>query len=224
MSSANAPLPFRFDCHQCGHCCRIGHGQVWITEADATAMAQALEMELDAFVQSHVRAVDGQWSLREQADGSCVLLDGNQRCRTYEQRPEQCSSFPFWPSVLSSAAALISTAAYCPGIQILPNPGTAPEALQRSQHLLQSKATAVEAPDSASTRWASAIEIDLFLAGGGAFQASSEEATLELEQGLLSLCEETGYPWSRAQWPRLLRDRRRAWQEHDRQPTLRLGS
>ena len=126
--------------------------------------------------------------------------------------------------MLSSASALISTAAYCPGIQTLPDPSITPEALLRAQQRLQSKASAVEAPNSASTRWASAIEIDLFLAGGGAFRASSEEATLELEQSLLSLCEETGYPWSRALWPRLLRDRRRAWQEHDCQPTLRIES
>ncbi len=220
MSTANAPLPFRFDCHQCGHCCRIGHGQVWITETDAAEMASALGMEFDAFVHTHVRAVEGNWSLREQADGSCVLLDGNQRCRTYEQRPEQCSSFPFWPSVLSSAASLVATAAYCPGIQILPDPVSASVVLRRAQGRLQAKANAAEVPSAASTRWVSAIEIDLYLAGGGAFQAASEEATLQLEQSLLSLCEETGYPWSRAQWPRLLRDRRRAWQEHDRQPTL----
>jgi len=187
-------------------------------------MASALGMELEAFVRTHVRAVDGQWSLREQQDGSCVLLDGNQRCRTYAQRPEQCSSFPFWPSVLSSAAALVATAAYCPGIQVLPDPQTASGVLLRAQQLLQANASSMSTPGEDSTRWASAIEIDLFLAGGGAFQASSAEKTQELEQGLLSLCEETGYPWSRAQWPRLLQDRRRAWQEHDRHPTLRIES
>lgn len=221
MTAANAPLPFRFDCHQCGHCCRVGHGQVWITEDDGRAMAQALDMSEDAFFQEKVRLVDGRYSLREQADGSCVLLDGNQRCTTYAQRPQQCSSFPFWPTVFESPAALLATAAYCPGIQILPARNNTAEVLARAQALLQAEAASATAPSATSNRWACALEVDLYLAGGGYFLPLADEDSLRIERALLSLCEETGYPWSRAPWPRLLEDRRRAWQEHDRQPTLR---
>jgi len=212
---------FRFDCHRCGHCCRVGHGQVWIEEQDLQPMAAAVGMSESAFLAHHVRSVDGRLSLREQPDGACVLLEGGNRCRAYESRPAQCSSFPYWPSVLDSAASLAAAALYCPGIQTLPAPQLLAPTLAAAKALLARRAMPMSAEVlEQSMRWASALEVDLVLAGGQAYAAESEADTLAVERALLTLCEQSGYPWSRGPWPRLLEDRRRAWQQHDRYPSL----
>ena len=37
-------------------------------------------------------------------------------CTVYEQRPEQCRTFPFWPEIVERKATWNRTARYCPGI------------------------------------------------------------------------------------------------------------
>jgi len=212
---------FRFDCHRCGHCCRIGHGQVWMEPQDVAPMAAAVGVSEEAFLEFQVRTVDGRLSLREQPDGACVLLEGGNSCRAYDVRPAQCRSFPYWPAVLDSAASLAAASLYCPGIQSLPAPTIVVPALLEAQAMLAQLAQPLTGGRQPSGEaWASAIEVDLLLAGGKAYVASSLEGTLEVEGALLTICEQSGYPWSRGPWPRLLEDRRRAWQEHDRFPTL----
>ena len=115
-----ADPPFRFDCHRCGHCCRVGHGRVWIEEAELPHLAAARSMSAEAFTQWHVVRVGRRLSLREGPNGSCSLLEGLSDCSVYESRPEQCRSFPFWPAILDGGDALLAASDYCPGIELLP--------------------------------------------------------------------------------------------------------
>ncbi|MGB0684881.1 MAG: YkgJ family cysteine cluster protein [Planctomycetota bacterium] len=221
MSTAREPVPdFRFDCHRCGHCCRVGHGQVWLQESDLAPMAARLDMEVEAFLRFHVRQVDGRLSLREKEDGSCGLLEGVATCRVYEERPTQCRSFPFWPAVTDSTAGLAAAAAYCPGIQVLPTPAQMAAVLPQVLALLEAepRARAVEARDCGQ-RWASALEVDLVLAGGAAYLGEVDRE-VERQHALQDLAARTGYPWHRGPWPRLLEERRSAWEQHARRPSL----
>ena len=59
-------------------------------------------------------------SLREGANGACCLLEGLSECSVYDARPDQCRSFPYWPSILAGGEALGEAAAYCPGLEVLP--------------------------------------------------------------------------------------------------------
>jgi hypothetical protein len=54
-------------------------------------------------------------SLRENAAYDCVFWteDG---CSVYDDRPIQCSTYPFWASIMDSRSSWKDEAAYCPGI------------------------------------------------------------------------------------------------------------
>ena len=59
----------------------------------------------------------GKQSLRERANGDCVLLDGK-GCSSYAVRPQQCRAYPFWPEVVKSREAWLREARRCPGIGV----------------------------------------------------------------------------------------------------------
>lgn len=116
-------VPFRFECHRCGHCCSGGEGHVWVQEHEVAAMAAQLGMTVEVFEASYLRTApdpeDGRLriSLRER-DGRCVLLEGAQHCSVYQARPDHCARFPFWQSVLNDPAAFERARAVCPGIAV----------------------------------------------------------------------------------------------------------
>lgn len=85
----------RFECTQCGECCRWP-GAVLLQANDIAVLAEFLEMPEEDFVDRHTRLAPSrrQLALLDQADGSCAFLKGD-GCSVYEARPEQCRTFPF---------------------------------------------------------------------------------------------------------------------------------
>lgn len=120
-------VPFRFECHRCGHCCSGGEGHVWLEDGECERIAAALELPLEAFVARHTRRVldprDGRsrLALRESASGGgrCTLLEGRNICTAYTARPRHCAEFPFWNSVLEEPSAFEAARATCPGIAVV---------------------------------------------------------------------------------------------------------
>lgn len=119
--------PFRFACHRCGACCRVGDGHVWLAPGEDQRLADALRIGLAEFRARLVRTVQdprtgelrealAEDARRPAGNGRCALLDGERQCTVYEARPEHCSSFPYWPSVLGDEAGFERAAAICPGI------------------------------------------------------------------------------------------------------------
>ena len=106
----------RFSCRRCGACCTGDPGHVWLGPGEAAALAVRLGMAEAAFLQRYARRVYGLVSLREEADGRCVLYDPGAGCVAYEARPRQCRSWPFWPRLLASQRAWEEAAAECPGM------------------------------------------------------------------------------------------------------------
>lgn len=105
-----------FSCTGCGKCCTGAPGYVWVTAEEIAAIAEYLNMDLEAFVKRYIRLVDGRFSLTE--DGKtfdCAFLEGK-KCRIYEARPVQCRTFPWWPGPLQSNESWEATAACCEGI------------------------------------------------------------------------------------------------------------
>ena len=116
-------LPFK--CTECGKCCQT-IGDVYMSPEESAAAAEAMGLSYSSFVQRYAshRLLEGGkfvahfsnnnedveycWiRLRDQAfsDGTaaCVFLDQETKhCQIYENRPVQCRTYPFWPSIMAS--------------------------------------------------------------------------------------------------------------------------
>lgn len=221
--SSKAPA-FSFDCHRCGNCCRVGHGQVWFEESDLPAMADAFGIQQDAFVQRFVRRIGNRLSLLENADGSCSLLNGDAHCSIYSQRPRQCRDFPYWPQLTANSAALELAAGYCQGIQRYPSRETLKVVLPQAASFLEQtleREFGVRPPvHNDGERWGSSIEVDLYLASAVERHVLRPHALQEVRLYLEALSTESGYPWSVAPWERILADRRGGWMALGGLPTL----
>lgn len=51
-----------------------------------------------------------------EANGDCIFLEGGNRCGTYEARPEQCRTWPFWPENMKAKTWRREIETYCPGV------------------------------------------------------------------------------------------------------------
>lgn len=110
----------RFTCTQCGNCCGGAPGYVWVEETDIHAIAEYRGETVEEFARIHVRPAGRRRSLRERANGDCVMLsrdpDGKARCSIYPVRPLQCRTWPFWKSNVATADDWSNAARSCPGM------------------------------------------------------------------------------------------------------------
>lgn len=105
----------RFTCTRCGNCCTGAPGFVWITPAELTTLAGALEQPEEQVRDRWTRVVRGRRSLREKPNGDCVFWDRQAGCTVYEARPMQCRTWPFWEITATSRADWEHTCEVCPG-------------------------------------------------------------------------------------------------------------
>lgn len=106
----------RFGCRRCGSCCTGAPGYVWLRDEEAAAIAASLGMESAGFLSRYTRRVDDGLSLREEADGRCVLFESEVGCRAYGARPRQCRTWPFWARIVASPVDWERESADCPGM------------------------------------------------------------------------------------------------------------
>jgi Fe-S-cluster containining protein len=78
---------------------------VWVTEAEVEALAARLSLTVEQFGRRYLRRVGAKLSLVERANHDCVFWEDGRGCTVYEQRPEQCRTFPFWPEITASRAS-----------------------------------------------------------------------------------------------------------------------
>lgn len=113
----------RFTCARCSACCRGEPGYVFLTKADLKRLLRRLGLDFKRFFHDYCTLVDAgngmALSLREvtrnKSSNDCVLW-GEKGCSVYEDRPVQCSTYPFWPSIMGSRASWKREASACPGI------------------------------------------------------------------------------------------------------------
>ncbi len=105
-----------FECTGCGDCCSGDPGYVWVDDAEITALAAHMQLDVDEFERRFVRQVGGEKSLVEYPDGDCIFLDpASRKCLVYEARPIQCRTWPFWSSNLQRKRDWKLTCTICPG-------------------------------------------------------------------------------------------------------------
>lgn len=116
-------VPFRFECHRCGRCCTHGDGYVWLRSGEARRLAESLGVDPEHFEREACATVRDphtgrlRQTLKLNEDGRCPLLEGSNQCTAYAARPEHCSRFPFWSSVLDDRRGFERAEAICPGIE-----------------------------------------------------------------------------------------------------------
>jgi len=109
-----------FSCTGCSKCCQVD-GDVWVAPEEVTNIVQYLGdgggvSSIDEFRKAYIRAEitpaggDQQsesWMCLKRKEGACIFLDPSGQCGIYDVRPVQCSTYPFWPSLLEDPDAWI---------------------------------------------------------------------------------------------------------------------
>jgi len=107
-----------FSCTGCSKCCQVD-GDVWLAPEEVTNIVQYLGdgggvSSIDEFRKAYIRAEitpaggDQQsesWMNLKRKEGKCIFLDHAGQCGIYDARPVQCSTYPFWPSLLEDPDA-----------------------------------------------------------------------------------------------------------------------
>jgi lysine-N-methylase len=100
-SSISLPTIQNWSCHSCGDCCR--HHQIIVTDADRERILGQMWSSADGVPEGEAafaRVRGGQYRLAHRADGACVFLDENNRCRIHAKfgeaaKPLACRVYPF---------------------------------------------------------------------------------------------------------------------------------
>jgi len=119
MSEAFYSDGLRFECRRCSACCRGEPGFVFLTRPDVLRILKRLGIDFRTFYADYCRSTDTglgmALSLKEKPGYDCVFW-GEEGCSIYEDRPVQCSTYPFWASILESRSRWDEESAYCPGV------------------------------------------------------------------------------------------------------------
>ena len=110
-----------FECAHCGNCCSgPGEGYIWVTRPEIKFIADFLKTTEKELQQEYLKRVNLRITIIEHAvTKDCIFLkriDGEKRCLIYPVRPNQCRTWPFWASNLSSPGAWNKAAERCSGI------------------------------------------------------------------------------------------------------------
>jgi Fe-S-cluster containining protein len=107
----------RFECVECGRCCGVEPGSVWVSDEEQARIARYLCIDAEELRKKYLVRRLGRVSLREKDNLDCVFYERNSaHCMIYKVRPRQCSLFPFWPSLLEDEKIWNYYAARCQGM------------------------------------------------------------------------------------------------------------
>ncbi len=108
----------RFECTQCGNCCR-NHGDysfVNLGPKDLEAIPRFLGISPEEFLARFCTKEPGHFPTLRMDAPQCPFLDAGARCSIYSVRPMQCRTWPFWRSNLERERWDGPVRQCCPGI------------------------------------------------------------------------------------------------------------
>ncbi|MBC7834194.1 MAG: YkgJ family cysteine cluster protein [Phycisphaerales bacterium] len=123
-SKSDADPALSFGCTLCGNCCSGPPGYVLMTDDELAALAKRLGISTKCFIAEYTVMSEEGRSLKERPSErglDCIFLDrekipGKAVCGVYEDRPAQCRTWPFWPSVTKSRVTWDRAKRSCPGM------------------------------------------------------------------------------------------------------------
>lgn len=108
----------RFECTQCGNCCRNhgGYDYVYLTEHELTEIPRFLGLTRAEFLERYCEKEPGYFVTIRTDSPACPFLTEGNRCGIYPVRPKQCATWPFWQENLERATWEGPVKQCCPGI------------------------------------------------------------------------------------------------------------
>ena len=97
-----------FVCQRCGACCRVP-GYVRLTDEDVDALAAALGLSVEAFIEAYTELSPTRSGLVLKGDTNapCRFLTEDNLCQVHVARPQQCRDYPErWRSAEIEAVCL----------------------------------------------------------------------------------------------------------------------
>lgn len=109
----------KFSCKRCSQCCGHSPGFVYLSKTDLLKLCDFHQLSVKDFVEKYCRWADYYGgttvlALQEKKNYDCILW--NQGCTSYEARPIQCSTYPFWSWMVNDKTAWDDVAKDCPGM------------------------------------------------------------------------------------------------------------
>jgi len=115
-----------FECMMCGECCRATSGDNTvilfpdeirlITDAYGMAMDDVCEHSIPQFIDDSGILHCIEWVLKRHSSGDCILIQADNTCRIYQQRPRICSTYPFFLSFTNGPAKPDIMVSECKGV------------------------------------------------------------------------------------------------------------
>ncbi len=109
----------RFECQGSGKCCvsRDSYGYVYLSDVDLKRFSKYFKISLKTFIEKYCQITDGFIHLVEKSkfDGNCIFLK-EKKCSVYDNRPNQCRTWPFWNDNMNAKVWNKDISVNCPGI------------------------------------------------------------------------------------------------------------
>lgn len=110
-----------FECLECGRCCSgPEQGYIWITRPEIELAGEFLKIPAGQFKNQYLKRVGLRTSIIEHdVTKDCIFLrqvKDKKQCIIYPVRPNQCRTWPFWSSNLTSPDTWKETEHRCMGI------------------------------------------------------------------------------------------------------------
>jgi len=125
----------RFHCTGCGKCCTGFPGAVWVSDEEVQKIAEYLHESIESVQEKYTRLIgmNERRSLQEVGKSyDCIFLQNKKFCRIYGARPQQCRTYPWWPSVVESPEAWEDAKSMCEGIEHPEAPLVPREVIEKS--------------------------------------------------------------------------------------------
>ena len=106
----------RFQCTQCGNCCK-SHGAytyLYLARSEVRAIAEH-RGETEAEFRARFCAEEEGWTILRPGASVCPFLGAENRCEVYPVRPMQCRTWPFWEENLRPDIWEREVKSTCPG-------------------------------------------------------------------------------------------------------------